>query len=246
MRATPEPRLSHVVGGERSRLAKASKILAVLAGAAPPPSGSLLDIGTGSGWMAYHLGRAAGLSVTAVDVVDQREVREGYLFRVVDGPMLPFESGSFDLVVSNHVIEHVGDLAAQRQHLAEIARVLKPAGTVYFAVPNKWSLIEPHYRLPLLSWLPGELASRYVRATGRGRWYDCRPLGPLEIRKLVTGAGFVASDRAWQALMEMIRIEWPSKAWLLPALRLVAGPLAALMGLLSPTQIFVLRRANPW
>ena len=244
MSLTSDLRLPHVVGGEVSRMAKARKILAVLGDAVPPPPGLLLDVGTGSGWMAHHLGKASELSVTAVDVADQREVREGFVFRVVDGTELPFDSGIFDLVVSNHVIEHVGGLAAQRQHLAEIARVLKPSGTVYFAVPNKWSLIEPHYQLPLLSWLPGWLASRYVRATGRGRWYDCRPLGPLEIRKLVAEVGFVASDRACQALIEMIRIEWPGKAWLLPALRLAAAPLGSLMGLLSPTQIFVLKRAD--
>lgn len=243
MRAMAE-RGTHVVGGERSRLAKARKILAVLGAAVPAPGGSLLDIGTGSGWMAHHLARAAGLSVVAVDVADQREVREGFVFRLIPGVALPFDSGSFDLVISNHVIEHVGDRQAQRQHLAEIARVLKPGGTVYFAVPNKWSLTEPHYRLPLLSWLPVEWASRYVRASGRGSWYDCRPLGPLEIRQLMREAGFTGRDCAAQALLEMIRIEWPSRSWLLPVLEPLVGALAPALGLLSPTQIFVLERAD--
>ncbi|MDP3856486.1 MAG: methyltransferase domain-containing protein [Stagnimonas sp.] len=244
MGAAAETRLSHVVGGERSRLNKARKILAVLGAAVPAQAGTLLDIGTGSGWMAHHLAKAAGLSVVGVDVADQREVREGFIFRVVQGAALPFESGSFDLVVSNHVVEHVGDLDAQRLHFAEIARVLKRDGTVYFAVPNKWSLTEPHYRLPLLSWLPPEWASRYVRATKRGTWYDCRPLGPLEIRQLIREAGFVGEDRAAQALLEMIRIEWPAKAWLLPLLQPAVRHLGPLMGLLSPTQIFVLKRVG--
>lgn len=245
MGATAEPRLSHVVGGERSRLNKARKILAVLGEQVPAQAVALLDIGTGSGWMAHHLARLAGLSAVGVDVADQREVREGFVFRLVQGAALPFESGSFDLVVSNHVIEHVGDLEAQRLHLAEVARVLKADGTVYFAVPNKWSLIEPHYGLPLLSWLPAEWASRYVRAVGRGTWYDCRPLGPREIRQLIGAAGLVGEDRAAQALLEMIRIEWPSKTWLLPLLRPAVRHFGALMGRLSPTQIFVLKRAGP-
>jgi len=243
--AAAEARLPHVVGGERSRLNKARKILAVLGDQALPPAGSLLDIGTGSGWMAHHLARAAGLAVVGVDVADQREIREGFVFRLVQGVALPFESASFDLVVSNHVVEHLGGLDAQRLHFAEIARVLKPDGVVYFAVPNKWSLTEPHYRLPLLSWLPPEWASRYVRASRRGTWYDCRPLGPLKIRRLIREAGFVAEDRAAQALLEMIRIEWPSKAWLLPLLQPAVRHLGPLMGRLSPTQIFVLKRAGP-
>jgi len=243
--ATAETRLSHVVGGEGSRLNKARKILAVLGEQVPTRAGTLLDIGTGSGWMAHHLARLGGLSAVGVDVADQREVREGFVFRLVQGAALPFESGSFDLVVSNHVIEHVGDLDAQRLHLTEVARVLKRDGTVYFAVPNKWSLIEPHYGLPLLSWLPAGWASRYVRAAGRGTWYDCRPLGPREIRQLIGAAGLAGEDRAAQALIEMIRIEWPSKSWLLPLLRPAVRHFGGLMGLLSPTQIFVLKRAGP-
>lgn len=245
MGAAAESRRSHVVGGEHSRLNKARKILAVLGEAVPAAPASLLDVGTGSGWMAHHLAKAAGLSVIGVDVADQREVREGFVFRLVEGAALPFESDSFDLVVSNHVIEHVGDLDAQRLHLAEVARVLKPDGRVYFAVPNKWSLIEPHYGLPLLSWLPAEWASRYVRSAGRGTWYDCRPLGPREIRQLIVAAGLAGEDRAARALLEMIRIEWPSKTWLLPLLRPAVRNFGALMGLLSPTQIFVLKRAGP-
>lgn len=236
-------RLPHLVGGEHSRIGKARKILAVLGADAPAPGASLLDIGTGSGWMAHHFARSAGLKVTAVDLRDQREVREGYLFRVVDGPLLPFAAASFDLVISNHVIEHVGDLDAQRRHLAEIARVLKDAGKVYFAVPSKWSLTEPHYGLPLLSWLPQPLASRYVRASGRGSWYDCRPLGPVEIRRLARAAGFHSDDRAAQALVELVRIEKPALKPLLPALQLAARFLGGLIGRVSPTQIFVLKKA---
>jgi hypothetical protein len=34
--------------------------------------------------------------------------------------------------------------------------------------------MEPHYRLPLLSWLPPSLADNYLRATGRGERYHER------------------------------------------------------------------------
>lgn len=239
--AAVEPRRNHVVGGEQSRLGKARKVLALLSDAAPAGA-SLLDIGTGSGWMARHFADLAGLAVVGVDVTDAREVREGFVFRQVQGAALPFDSASFDLVVSNHVIEHVGDRAAQRLHLAEIARVLKPGGTVYFAVPNRWSLIEPHYGLPLLSWLPSGWASRYLRASGRGGDYDCRPLGPSEIRSLAREAGFQAEDRGAPALLELIRIEGgPGARRLLPVLERVVARAGGVLGWLSPTQIFLLR-----
>jgi SAM-dependent methyltransferase len=38
--------------------------------------------------------------------------------------------------------------------LDEVWRVLKPGGLAYLACPNRYSLVEPHYRLPFLSWFP--------------------------------------------------------------------------------------------
>jgi SAM-dependent methyltransferase len=48
-------------------------------------------------------------------------------------PPLPFRSGSFDLVTSNMVIEHVQDPKA---FLGEVRRVLRPAGSFIFHTPN--------------------------------------------------------------------------------------------------------------
>jgi hypothetical protein len=48
----------------------------------------------------------------------------------------------------------VGDLVDQRHHLSEVRRVMNPTGIGYIAVPNRWMLVEPHYRLAFLSWLP--------------------------------------------------------------------------------------------
>jgi SAM-dependent methyltransferase len=50
---------------------------------------------------------------------------------------------------------------ARRSHAAR--RVLRPGGVLYLAVPNRWSLVGPRYRLPFLifrvrserAWTPG-------------------------------------------------------------------------------------------
>ena len=75
-------------------------------------------------------------------------------FHLVEGPALPFPQDSFGIVVSNHVIEHVGDYPAQREHLGEIRRILRGDGVLYLATATRWLVTEPHYRLPFLSWLP--------------------------------------------------------------------------------------------
>ena len=138
----------------------------------------MLEIGTGSGGIAHFFGSAGsmGWDVEAIDVEDVRRVTGGYRFTLVDDVMLPFADASFDVVVSNHVIEHVGDARQQARHLEELARGLRPGGVGYLAVPCRWMLVEPHYRLPFLSWLPQRAADLYVRLAGKGDYYDCQPL----------------------------------------------------------------------
>ena len=148
---------------ERSgRAAKAEKILAVLT-ECQAESGRLLDIGTGSGEIASHLGTR--FETFSVDIVDQRTCRHGYRF-LQTAERLPFADASFDVVVSNHVIEHVRD---QALHLSEIHRVLKPGGLVYLAPPNRLWPWEVHYRVPLLHWLPVAWFHAWLRWRGRFR-----------------------------------------------------------------------------
>ena len=148
-----------------------------------------LEIGTGSGVMAGHFGSDPLFEVVSVDVVDERVVEDGYEFRLVDGVILPFDNASFDVVVSNHVIEHVGEPDNQLTHLREIERVMSQSGVGYLAVPNRWALIEPHFRLPFLSWVPESWRSGYVRAFRKGDHYDCRPVGYRELNRMLGEAG---------------------------------------------------------
>lgn len=116
-----------------SRRLKALKIEQLLGLESRKQPIRLLEVGTGSGGIAHYFGTHALLrcDVDAVDVHDSRVVKDGYRFQQVDGVQLPFPDESFDVVLSNHVIEHVGNEQAQRLHLAELHRVLKPDGMGY-------------------------------------------------------------------------------------------------------------------
>ncbi len=119
-----------------------------------------------------------------------------------DGRSLPFRDGSFDVVFSNSVIEHVGDAASQQRFAREVARV----GRRYWVqTPNRWFPVEQHLLTPLIHWLPRRwqrvvvprfnLWSLLVPVTpDRRRFYiehyltDVRLLGFAEVSGLFPGA----------------------------------------------------------
>jgi ubiquinone/menaquinone biosynthesis C-methylase UbiE len=241
--ATERTRLPHVVMDRDSRVWKARKIIALIGEERFLRARRILEIGCGSGVIAATLRELGGprLEVHAVDVVDSRSETAGYAFQLVTGTRLPFVDASFDIVISNHVIEHVGPRPDQLEHLREVHRILAPDGLGYLAVPNKWRLVEPHFRLPLLSWLPQSLADRYVRTTGRGTHYDCLPLSMRDALGLFGEAGFEASDATIAAFRATVDIEFQAHGAFARASRATPDAVVRLAERAMPTFVFLLR-----
>ena len=242
-----QERRGHAVLDLPSRDLKAMKIARLLGRDRSGPCKRLLEIGCGSGGISHWFGTAGamGWDVDAVDVEDVRLTREGYRFTRVDGVRLPFAGGSFDVVLSNHVIEHVGDEQAQREHLREVCRVLCGDGVAYLAVPNRWMLVEPHFKLPFLSWLPLAPANAYVRLARKGTHYDCRPLTCGRIERMLESAGFAWRQHAGEALRLTFEIERPSAPIYRHGLRHVPDFAYAAMRRAFPTLIYTLRKNAP-
>ena len=233
-------RQPHAILDSDSRRLKAQKIARLVESARPLAGARVLDIGAGSGHIASNFAGFVGDEgeVWAVDVNDQRQTNEGYRFKPVTGTELPFEDDAFDVVLSNHVIEHLGDRAAQLHHLCEIRRVLAPGGVCYLAVPNRWGLVEPHFRLPFLSWIPAALRDPYVRAAHRGSHYDCNLPTRGQATRLFAETGFRHQDATIEAMRVLRELETMSTATRL----LCSAPAPVLRGLLplNPTMIFIL------
>lgn len=236
---------SHAYANIAHRERKAEKLLRLIEIARPIVGCDILEVGAGAGVISRSLSRAAGAtgSVSAVDVVDERVVTDGYRFIQVSDASLPFPDESFDIVVSNHVIEHVGPRADQRTHLNEIRRVLRPNGVLYLAAPNRWTLIEPHYRLPLLSWLPHGLADRYIRSRGRGARYDCWPPGPAALRSLLGESGFTADNLCTEAAR--LAVENSETDLLAHALRATPDMVLRRLTILMPSLIYLAWPTTP-
>lgn len=201
-------RLPHASLDCRSRRSKAEKIAALVSRHVDLSGAHVLDVGTGSGLIAEHFSQLVGDRgrVVGVDRVNQMQT-DAAEFVPVSSTALPFPDASFDVVITNHVIEHVGDRADQKHHLQEIGRVLKPAGLVYLAMPNRWSPVEPHFKLPLLSWLPRQLRTPYVRLARRGRAYDCDPMTRGELIGLCDDVGLHAEEITSEVIHFMARHE---------------------------------------
>lgn len=149
----------------------------------------LLDLGSSAGMVSHRLAdrfkRVVGVDVDrgAVDFARQHFKKANLDFALADGMNLAFLDGIFDVVICNHIYEHVPDAGTL---LDEISRVLRPGGVCYFGADNRLCVWEPHHRLPFLSWLPGPVSNFYLRLSGRGRVYEEKLLSCRGLRALVT------------------------------------------------------------
>lgn len=88
---------------------------------------SLLDVGSGSGYLAKELQKRLGLKVTCLDVVDLRKTDVPLV--LFDGVHLPFTNHSFDNILFSYVLHHAGE--NQEKLLQEARRVAQKRVIVF-------------------------------------------------------------------------------------------------------------------
>lgn len=110
------------------------------------PYGRVLELGCGTGFFLLNLklagvvdaGHVTDLSPGMVQVAQRNAADLGFDVegRVADAERIPYDDGTFDLVVGHAVLHHIPDV---EQAFREVLRVLKPGGRFVFAgEPTKW------------------------------------------------------------------------------------------------------------
>jgi len=102
-----------------------------------PAGGRVLDIGCASGGLLALLrpraGHLAGLELSASAATAAAQIADHVVQGALEDPGLPFDEGSFDLVVLADVLEHLADPAAG---LARAVLWCRTGGAVLVSVPN--------------------------------------------------------------------------------------------------------------
>ena len=102
----------------------------------------ILEIGCGPSNQTSRFLSTVG-PVTGIDI-ERVENDTLFCFETFDGYTFPFSAQSFDVCVSNYVLEHVADA---EMHFQEVARVLRPGGLYFFRTPNIWHYVTLGSRL---------------------------------------------------------------------------------------------------
>jgi SAM-dependent methyltransferase len=106
----------------------------------------VLDVGCNTGYGTIRFlplaNRVVGVDVSprAIEAARERAVDGRPEFVQTSGFDLPFPDGSFDLVTSFQVLEHVPDPLV---FLRQLARVMRPGGVVILATPNAATRLYP-------------------------------------------------------------------------------------------------------
>lgn len=128
------------------------------------PQFTVLDLGG-----SVHFWRETGLidfvrqvkiyNITENELVISGSVDSRISIHIYDGMKIPEADQSFDLVLSNSVLEHVPP--ATRRQVAVESRRLGRHG--FIQTPAFEFPIEPHFVMPIVHWLPRNIGRKLIR-----------------------------------------------------------------------------------
>ncbi|MBN2548222.1 MAG: class I SAM-dependent methyltransferase [Anaerolineales bacterium] len=156
------------------RAGQQRRLKLILEAAGERVQGEVLENGCGVGMYVEHLAPYAG-KITGLEYEPERTRQAKELVsslanaRIIRaaGENLPFPTGTFSLILSHEVLEHVHD---DQRAANEMVRALKPGGRIVLFAPNRGYPFETHGiywrghyhfgNIPLVNYLPRQWRDR--------------------------------------------------------------------------------------
>jgi SAM-dependent methyltransferase len=200
-----------IAGGDTATPLNVSKRLKRIEAAVRIRGKHVLDCGCGSGGYVTALSEIGANPVGCDYQVAKLANSAHTRICAADLSHLPFADDSFDIVLSNEVLEHVPDDSAA---LFEMFRVLKPQGRLIVFCPNRLFPFETHGvfvrgtptklppYVPGIPFVPVTLGRLVFRYWARNYW-------PWELRRLLRQAGFHirGTGYVWQTFEDISGVQ---------------------------------------
>jgi len=137
--------------------------------------------GTNEFWEQRRWAGRSDVQIYSMNLVAEQQVHENIHPIVGDATNLSeHDDGSFDVVFSNSVIEHLFTFENQQKMASEVERVGK---AFWVQTPNFWFPIEPHFHVPGWQWMPLPARVAMIRRWRCGWRVPCEEKEPA--RRLV-------------------------------------------------------------
>ncbi len=208
-------RLAHEVGWEPSALSERlgialgelAQTLNVLRGIEVGPAARLLEVGAGLGLTSAYLS-SCGFDISALEPAgvgfEEHAVLAAGVATVVGsthalltvgaGDLDPGVHGSYDLIFSNNVLEHIDDLPAA---LKAMSAVMAPDALMIHSCPNYSVPFEPHFGVPLVPGRPAWTRRVLPKSIGASSvWASLNFVRASDIRRTATELGLVVHFRS--------------------------------------------------
>lgn len=150
----------------------------------------VLDVGCSTGYLTADLAPYVK-NIKGIDIISsnirraQERAKQLGLKKIRFAVQSGFDlndNKKYDIVILSDVLEHV---KSPELLLKKCLDILKDDGIMYVNVPNKWFPMEPHKKLPFLSYFPPKMADKYSKLFRKGSYQGYHLLSYSEFVRLL-------------------------------------------------------------